>query len=121
MNTCNFIHSLNNSTPDVNKLHTSSPASTHTCNNCSKSPGSSQPRRGVNSWPAIRHSPRSLKFHPFQPSRLLLPADTPATFLSPKHSLLSSHMQTQQSVHVCKSLSVNTHQPRWAEWNKRAG
>lgn len=80
----------------VNKLHTSFLASTHTSDNYFKTPSSSQPRRGVHSWPAIQYCQRNLKFHPFKPPPSSLRRHS-CHRLPPKYStllLLSSHMET---------------------------
>lgn len=69
-------------------------ASTHTSDNYFKSPSSSQPRRGVHSWPAIQYCQRNLKFHPFQPPPFFPPPTLLPRFASKTLSALLTHGNT---------------------------
>lgn len=79
----------------VNMQHVYFLVGAHTPDNFSKSLCSSQPRRGVHSWPAISYCQRNLKFHPLWPPPL---STRWQNFASEKNSLqsfpLSSHMES---------------------------
>lgn len=86
---CIYIMMLFN---DLTKCkHTSFIATMHTSSyhNYSKSPpSSSQPRRGVHSWPAIQYRQRNLKFYPFW-------APLPSLLSSSSTLLCSCSLHTQ--------------------------
>lgn len=107
----------------VNILHTSFLASTHTSDNYSKSPSSSQPRRGVHSWPATQYCQRNLKFHPFRP-----PPSSPRRHschsLPPNHPplLCSCYPHTWKHNGLSKGTKASTHEYTQFTWiSARAG
>lgn len=90
-------------------------ASTHTSDNYFKSRGSSQPRRGVHSWPAIQYCQRNLKFHPFQPPPPPPPHLSPLTLLphfASKTLCSPAAVLTHANTTGCPHVQQPQHEPK---------